>query len=367
LVLIALLVLPSITLAGRPTKSLPPVINSVYVDLEANLITIEGTNLTSPGVTPLVTLGADEYGPIELTIDTFTDSLLATLLPSEWPSGDYLLTVDNGSNIATFALTVGAVMSNQFAELSMRVDFLENGQINLQKCDGIWAALDTDENNCGSCGNVCASGEICQSGVCVLAYSPPEGLVECGGTFTFTSSDESNCGSCGNSCSSGEICQDGNCVLSCQVGLINCNGVCVNPYTDENYCGASGNCSVNNDGNVCASGEICQSGVCVLAYSPPEGLDECGGTYTFISIDESNCGSCDNRCLPGEICNNGTCELSCQIGLVNCGGRCIDPNTDQNHCGASGDCRPTTFEEGRICNSFQICKNAACLDNCIPQ
>jgi len=33
-------------------------------------------------------------------------------------------------------------------------------------CDGSCVNTDTDENNCGSCGNVCATGATCTDGSC---------------------------------------------------------------------------------------------------------------------------------------------------------------------------------------------------------
>jgi hypothetical protein len=67
----------------------------------------------------------------------------------------------------------------------------------------------------------------------------------------------------------------------------------VDPKTSRAFCGASGDCAGANDGEACATGQICDDGHCVG---------------------------------------------SCGAGRVACGGACVDPQSDPQHCGAGADC-----------------------------
>jgi hypothetical protein len=96
-----------------------------------------------------------------------------------------------------------------------------NGQSSTEVCDGLnrdedcdgktdeGFNLQTDPNNCGSCGNRCASPLACCMGSCVS-----------------TTSSNSNCGMCGKICPAG--------APTC------CSGNCVNLKTDSNNCGSCG-------------------------------------------------------------------------------------------------------------------------------
>jgi len=68
------------------------------------------------------------------------------------------------------------------------------------------ANLQTSEDDCGACGNACALGDHCSSGVCC---APSE--TACGGVCKNTASDPANCGTCGKACAVGEGCSAGAC------------------------------------------------------------------------------------------------------------------------------------------------------------
>src|SRR5690606_839175 len=97
--------------------------------------------------------------------------------------------------------------------------------------------------------------------------------------------------------------------------LIACDDTCVNPNTDRNHCGATEGCG--------------------------EGARDAGEV-----------------CDAGEICVAGTCTLSCPAPLVACGGTCIDPDTNADYCGASGDCQGANA--GVACGAEQECVDGEC-------
>ncbi len=160
--------------------------------------------------------------------------------------------------------------------------------------------------------------------------------------------DRGNCGTCGNGCDPGEICNDGNCELFCQSGLTDCSGGCVNLQTDRGNCGTCG--------NVCDPGEVCSGGNCELSCQ--SGLADCSGGCVNLQTDRGNCGTCGNVCDPGEVCSGGNCELSCQSGLLDCFGTCIDPLSSNTHCGAYGICEEVSA--GVECDAFESCCQGVC-------
>jgi hypothetical protein len=88
----------------------------------------------------------------------------------------------------------------------------------LTDCAGVCVDPQTDPNNCGVCGTVCASGQ-CAGGLCVetVAEAPapagcPEGQADCGGGCIDVVSDPANCGACGNVCAADQQCSSGGCV-----------------------------------------------------------------------------------------------------------------------------------------------------------
>src|ERR687893_1353134 len=72
-------------------------------------------------------------------------------------------------------------------------------------CNRTCVDLQSDPNNCGSCGNSCPEGVPCTNGGCVVCVQP-EFPDNCNGECVDLQSDPNNCGSCGHSCSSGEFC-----------------------------------------------------------------------------------------------------------------------------------------------------------------
>ena len=77
------------------------------------------------------------------------------------------------------------------------------------------------------------------------------------------------------------------------------------------------------------------------------GLTQCGGKCVDLNADNGNCGKCGTQCGAGHVCTAGVCALSCQSGLTNCYGTCVDLSADLQHCGKCGQgCKP-----GHVCSS----------------
>jgi hypothetical protein len=247
-------------------------------------------------------------------------------------------------------------------------------QGNAVMCGSTCVDRRSDNQNCGACGNACASGLLCSSGACVL--SCPGGLVNCGGTCVDPQTDRTFCGAtglctglaAGATCAAGEICSAGQCALSCQAGLVDCGGKCVDPQTDRTWCGASGTCTGAGAGVTCAAGEVCSGGACGLSCQA--GLLDCGGKCIDPKSDQSFCGASGTctgpaagvSCAGGDVCSNGTCALSCQAGLVNCSGTCVDPLTDRAFCGAKNQCFGP--DAGTVCAAGEVCSNGTCAVSC---
>jgi hypothetical protein len=79
-------------------------------------------------------------------------------------------------------------------------------------CNGVCIDTNTDQNNCGTCGHQCATGQSCAGGACSPCPSPQIVCVS-NNTCTDTTSDPSNCGACGHNCQ-GSMCMASLCVPS---------------------------------------------------------------------------------------------------------------------------------------------------------
>jgi hypothetical protein len=65
-------------------------------------------------------------------------------------------------------------------------------------------------------------------------------------------------------------------------------------------------------------------------------------------------------CADGQVCSGGTCKASCQSGLVNCNGSCIDPQTSRQYCGATNGCGNDAGTAGTSCATNYACYNGTC-------
>lgn len=174
-------------------------------------------------------------------------------------------------------------------------------------CNGVCVDTATDSNNCSACGVFCdpmvvGGIGVCQDSKCVCPQSAPS-VCSYGDERVCTNLDtqNDNCGTCGHHCLNG-TCSSAACV--CAAGLQACpandgrDTICTTVATDGANCGKCG--------RVCPSGSSCQGNECVSGGCPA-GWTMCGGTCTNTDFDNLNCGGCNRACRPGRTCDGGAC------------------------------------------------------------
>ena len=184
-------------------------------------------------------------------------------------------------------------------------------------------------SRCCPQGASCASGQRCLCPTNAPTVCTGQGPVPQVGICTNLNTDVNNCGSCGHQCPdkahATKACVNKTCVYTCESGYASCNGPVTetdgngcetNLQTDEENCGRCG--------NQCPTGATCTNGVCLC----PTGETPCGVTATNrgacrnLNTDVGNCGTCGNVC-PSRAnatttCVQGACGFICNAGFANC-------------------------------------------------
>ncbi len=282
---------------------------------------------------------------------------------------------------------------------------------------GLCANRLLDPLNCGACGNVCLTGQMCINGTCTGSPTdgtrPDSGPIDSGFDPTCTASPScaagfmccgprcidadgipsgdgradmsfNDCGVCGVMCDAASasrcgrprgatsgrpVCLCGDFTACTAPRMCLSSGGefrCVDPLSDATACGDPPvNCTTRN--------ETCSAGTCTCA---PAGMS-CGtlvcGTTGCIDTqtDETNCGTIGRVCPAGETCTAGSCGCgagpSCtpggpfgMCGQVCCVDRC--QAVDVDNCGGCG----RTCAAGTLCQAPAFGGAASCIADGTP-
>lgn len=80
----------------------------------------------------------------------------------------------------------------------------------------------------------------------------------------------------------------------------------------------------------------------------------CGGSCVDPERDRDHCGGCGQSCTGREVCTSGDCV--CPRYHTRCDGTCVATHVDPDNCG----------ECGRACGSSEVCSGGTCVDSCLP-
>lgn len=174
------------------------------------------------------------------------------------------------------------------------------------------------------------------------------GLNVCGHACVNLGSDPENCGRCGERCAEDERCLVGVCIAPAVVGRPVDGGVLLpdgglllpdGAVIDPGNGGSGGSGGGGNGGAGGSSGGNGGSG------------DGCEPPFN----EQHQCGDCDTVCegdfpLCAPSGQSFECAPSCTDGLTACSGRCVDLETDIDHCGSCNQYCPTA-----------ICRDGSCV------
>jgi hypothetical protein len=229
----------------------------------------------------------------------------------------------------------------------------------LECCGASCIDVETDENNCGECGNVCGTNSTCNAGRCECS-SPT--FANCDGDFTNgceinVQTDSGNCGGCGTSCVDQNVasgsCSAGSCVISaCTTLYDDCdrnpgNG-CEVDLRQVSNCGSCGNVCMAMGANarcsVSGSTASCSYDACMGSRGDCD-ANVMNGCETDLRTSTPNCGGCGQSCLDdGNVasatCSSSSCNYTCTVPFADCTaspGCETNTQTSAQHCGGCGN------------------------------
>jgi len=84
-------------------------------------------------------------------------------------------------------------------------------------------------------------------------------------------------------------------------------------------------------------GTACNMGACALRGTTCDApRSDCGGVCVDRQSDANHCGRCGHACGAGMSCVAGVCQAGCAPPRTMCAGTCVDTQTNPMHCGACG-------------------------------
>ena len=217
----------------------------------------------------------------------------------------------------------------------------------------------------GACvSTACTGGQTFDPTTCTCIGGCAPGTTSCSGTCTNLQTDVNNCGTCGTVCSfanASAACVGGVCTIAaCNSGFGNCDGNSANgcetsTSTNVSNCGACGQvCSVVN-GTAACIGSQCAIASCNPGFANCDGIFA-NGCETNTTSNAANCGACGNDC-GAYSCANSACRTTCSVDT--------DCRSGSFFCNGSGLCLAkgptgTTCTSGNQCISG-ICNTGVCL------
>ena len=165
------------------------------------------------------------------------------------------------------------------------------------------------------------AGSFTLSADCPNSCQPSE-LLCAGRECVDPATDPLHCGGCGVMCGAAEIC---------------CGGSCTDTATDPAHCGGCGlACALAHVAvHTCSAGS-CGVDSCEPMYGDCDG-QAANGCETYVHNDHDHCGDCATTCDPAQVCSQGSCQATCAAGETDCGGDCVDTDTNPDHCGSCGN------------------------------
>ncbi|MBI5478109.1 MAG: hypothetical protein HY906_04595, partial [Deltaproteobacteria bacterium] len=185
---------------------------------------------------------------------------------------------------------------------------------------------DDDALHCGQSCTACPVPAVhgtasCVDGRCQIDCDA--GFVECPGACVDLNTDPDNCGTCGWECTSAQVCRSSNCVANpCGTGYHDCPPAGCVTNNDPNHCGAScAPCPADN-GTATCDGVSC-------GLECDSGYHECGGlcvsNASVLSCGQS-CTACADPTHGSPTCDGTRCGVTCDGGYKPCGLDCL-PNS----------------------------------------